>query len=337
MRAAEPDKKRAEALAEIDRAKTLFFSNVSHEFRTPLTLMLGPVEELLKRKKSLSAAEHEQLTLIHRNGLRLLKLVNTLLDFSRIEAGKVQSDFRPTDVARLTADRASLFRSATEQAGLRLVVDCPALPEPIFLDRDMWEKIALNLLSNAFKFTFHGEITVEFRASGENVELSVRDTGTGIPADEIPHPFERFHRVQNAQSRTYEGTGIGLALVQELVKLHGGSIRVESALGETSTFIVSIPRERTLIPTGSARGGAASVSTARSANPHVEEALRWIPSEDPGDSAGDANAIAQRSGPSDSGAKTDAPSSLHGAKLLFADDNADMASTSSVFSEASAR
>jgi len=322
-RAAEQEKKRAEALAEIDRAKTLFFSNVSHEFRTPLTLMLGPLEEILAREKSLSAEEHEQLSLIHRNGLRLLKLVNTLLDFSRIEAGKVQSNFQPTDVAQLTADLASLFRSATQQAGLRLLVDCPPLPEPVSLDRDMWEKIVLNLLSNAFKFTFHGEIAVTLRAVQDAVELSVRDTGTGIPAHEIPHLFERFHRVQNAQSRTNEGTGIGLALVQELVKLHGGSIRVQSAFGKGSTFVVSVPRVRTHLP-AAATPGISSVPSARSANPYVEEALRWLPPQNSRDSAPDAAAVARPRGQSHSAAKIGTPSSLSGARILFADDNADM-------------
>ena len=319
-RAVEQETKRADALAEIDRAKTLFFSNVSHEFRTPLTLMLGPLEEMLARKKSSSAAEHEQLALIHRNGLRLLKLVNTLLDFSRIEAGRVRANFESTDIAQLTADLASLFQSATQRAGLRLRVDCPALPAPLYVDRDMWEKIVLNLLSNAFKFTFQGEIAVGLRESGEHVLLSVRDTGTGIPADEVPRLFERFHRVQNSRSRTNEGTGIGLALVQELVKLHGGSIRVESTLGVGSTFTVSIPRDRARLPTGS----TAPVSIARGANPYVEEALRWVAAEAPRDFAPNVNAVAQLRSPSDSGAQAGTPSSLHGAKILFADDNADM-------------
>lgn len=319
-RAAEQDKKRADALAEIDRVKTLFFSNVSHEFRTPLTLMLGPLEEMLARKKSRSAAEREQLALIHRNGLRLLKLVNTLLDFSRIEAGKVRTNLELTDVAHLTAALASLFESATQRAGLRLRVDCPPLPGPLFVDRDMWEKIVLNLLSNAFKFTFHGEIAVELRNSGVHLLLSVRDTGTGIPADEIPHLFERFHRVQNAQSRTNEGTGIGLALVQELVKLHGGSIHVESTLGVGSTFTVSIPRKQAHVSAGS----VAPVSAAPAENPYVEDALRWIPAEDSGDSARDVHAIARLRGASSSSAQAGTPSSLQGSRILFADDNADM-------------
>jgi signal transduction histidine kinase len=177
----EEERRRAEMLAEIDRAKTAFFSNVSHEFRTPLTLMLNPLEDVLQ-SGNLPASEREQITVAHRNSLRLLKLVNTLLDFSRIEAGRIQAVYEPTDLATLTADLASVFRSAIEKAGLQLVVDCPPLSEPVYVDRDMWEKIVLNLLSNAFKFTFEGQISVSLHSVEDGVELVVKDTGTGIPA-----------------------------------------------------------------------------------------------------------------------------------------------------------
>jgi signal transduction histidine kinase len=210
-RAYEEERKRAEALAAIDRAKTLFFSNVSHEFRTPLTLMLGPLEELKGELggagASVSASPHQQIDLAYRNGLRLLKLVNTLLDFSRIEAGRVQAVYEPTDLASATTELASVFRSAVEKAGLRLVVDCPPLSEAACVDREMWEKIVLNLLSNAFKFTFDGEIEVRLRQTDEHFVLAVRDTGTGIPAHELPKLFERFHRVAGSHGRTHEGSG----------------------------------------------------------------------------------------------------------------------------------
>ena len=241
-RSSEEERKRIEALAEIDRAKTAFFSNVSHEFRTPLTLMLGPVEELLARSHTdLPPAAKSQLELVNRNGSRLLRLVNTLLDFSRIEAGRMQAVYQPTDLAAFTVELASVFRSATERAGLRLELNCPKLAEPVFVDRGMWEKIVLNLISNAFKFTFEGTIAVELKQAGREIELRIRDTGVGIPAHEIPRLFDRFHRIENTRSRTHEGSGIGLALVQELVKLHGGSVRVESKLREGSIFIVSVP------------------------------------------------------------------------------------------------
>ena len=224
-RAHEAERRRAEALAEIDRAKTDFFSNVSHEFRTPLALMLGPLEDALSGAHGeLSAAQREDLLVAHRNGLRMLKLVNTLLDFSRIEAGRIDSTFEPVDLAAATAEIASAFRSAAERAGLRFVVDCAPLPEPIYVDREMWEKIVLNLVSNALKFTFEGEIAVSLEWTGEAARLTVRDTGTGIAPSELPQIFERFYRNRGARSRTHEGTGIGLALVQELVHLHGGEI-----------------------------------------------------------------------------------------------------------------
>jgi signal transduction histidine kinase len=196
-RAYEKERRRAEALAEIDRAKTVFFSNVSHEFRTPLTLLLGSLEDLLAQGEREVVPEiRDVLNVAHRNSLRLLKLVNTLLHFSRIEAGRVQASYQPTDLATLTEDLASSFRSVVEKAGLRLAVHCPPLAQPVYVDRDMWEKIVLNLISNAFKFTFEGEIAVNLGPSsdGQSAELTVRDTGTGIAPCEMPHLFERFHR-----------------------------------------------------------------------------------------------------------------------------------------------
>ena len=277
-RAYSAEKKRAEALAEIDRAKTAFFSNVSHEFRTPLTLMLGPLDDLLARSQThLSPMAKEQLDLVSRNGARLLRLVNTLLDFSRLEAGRVQAVYLATDLARFTSELASVFRSATDKAGLRLIVDCSDLGEPVYVDRDMWEKVVLNLISNAFKFTFEGEIAVSVHRVGDMAELRVRDTGVGIPAEAIPKLFERFNRVPNMPSRTHEGSGIGLALVHELVKLHGGSVRTESIVGQGSTFVVTIPFGQSHLASGQLGGSRSLSSTAVGAKPFVEEALRWLP------------------------------------------------------------
>ncbi|HJT15972.1 MAG TPA: histidine kinase dimerization/phospho-acceptor domain-containing protein, partial [Thermoanaerobaculia bacterium] len=231
---------RAEALAELDRAKTAFFSNVSHEFRTPLTLLLGPIESVLNRD-ALVAADRDSLEVAHRNALRLLKLVNTLLEFSRIEAGRAEASYEPTDLATLTTELASVFQSAIESAGLRLVVRCDPISEPVYVDREMWEKIVLNLISNALKFTFEGAIEVTLKQTGREVELRVRDTGVGIPADELPNMFKRFHRIRGTRARTHEGTGIGLALVQELARMHGGRVSVESRESEGTTFSVTIP------------------------------------------------------------------------------------------------
>jgi signal transduction histidine kinase len=321
-RAYEEERKRAEALAELDRAKTVFFSNISHEFRTPLTLMLGPVEDLLVRAGQIPPAARQELELIHRNGLRLLKLVNTLLEFARIEAGRVQAVYEPTDLSAFTCDLASVFRSAIEKAGLRLVIDCPPLPEPVYVDRDMWEKIVLNLLSNALKFTFEGEIAISIRAVDGSAEVAIRDTGIGIPAADAPHIFERFHRVEGARGRTMEGSGIGLALVQELVKLHGGSIRVESETGRGTTFTVSLPMGREHLSAGRVADAPRSLSTL-GARPYLEEALRWLP-DSPHVAADilelpsmrDAEAAVPEDAEPDAGA--------HRPRILVADDNADM-------------
>ena len=305
----ESERRRAEALAELDRAKTAFFSNVSHEFRTPLTLMLGPVEEALEAG-DLPPARRQSLEAAHRNGLRLLRLVNTLLDFSRLEAGRTDVTFEPVDVAQLTEDLASVFRSAVERAGLTLEIRCDRPEAPVFLDRDMWEKVVLNLLSNAFKFTLEGGIAVSLREGDGHIRLAVRDTGVGIPSEELPHVFERFHRVRGTEGRTHEGTGIGLALVSELVKLHGGDVTIESQVGRGSTFTVSVPTGSAHLPTDRIGAKRTRASTALGAAPFVEEALRWLPDAP----LPEADAVAANAG----------AVSTTGAHVLVVDDNADM-------------
>jgi len=234
------ERARAAELAMIDQAKTDFFANVSHEFRTPLTLLLGPIEDQLA-DVDLPVPHRERAEMMHRNALRLLKLVNTVLDFSRLESGRARAALQPVDLADLTNRLASTFRSAAQRAGLDLVVHCPPLPGTVQVDPDLWEKIVLNLLSNAVKFTFDGTITVRLRALDASVELTVADTGVGIPAADLPHLFERFHRVAGTRARSHEGTGIGLALVRELVQLHGGTVAVRSEPGQGSVFTVEIP------------------------------------------------------------------------------------------------
>ena len=315
-RAYEEERKRAEALAEIDRAKTLFFSNVSHEFRTPLTLMLGPLEDTLTIAHSMPKLR-ERLEMAFHNGLRLLKLVNTLLDFSRIEAGRIEAVYEAVDLSTLTRELASMFRSATEKAALNLVVDCAQIERDVYVDREMWEKIVLNLMSNAFKFTFNGEIRVALRESGDDIELEVSDTGTGIPESELPHLFERFHRVKGARGRSYEGSGIGLALVHELVKLHGGSVRVKSEVEKGTTFTVSIPVGAAHLPADRVGGERRLVSTSLRGEAYVDEVLKWLPGEE-----GRLDALHAFDSVPDG--VFEAPTELPRARILLADDNADM-------------
>jgi PAS domain S-box-containing protein len=306
--AIEEERRRAESLAELDRAKTAFFSNVSHEFRTPLTLMLGPLEELLRQPPG--TLPHEataSLETAHRNSLRLLKLVNTLLDFSRIEAGRIDASFEPTDLSAFTTELASVFRSAADKAGIALVVDCPPLPEPVYVDRDLWEKIVLNLLSNAIKFTLSGEIRVALAWLGDRAELRVTDTGVGIPAADLPRVFQRFHRVKQGGGRTHEGTGIGLALVRELITVHGGSAAVESREGTGSTFTVTVPAGFAHLPAERLSAARELATTAVGAMPFVEEALRWMPE---GEAPRGTAPAGTSAGPR--------------ARLLVADDNVDM-------------
>ncbi len=319
-RAYEAERQRAEALAEIDQAKTAFFSNVSHEFRTPLTLMLGPLEDEIAARDGASA---DRLNMVHRNGLRLLRLVNTLLDFSRIEAGRVQATFRPTDLGAYTAELASNFRSACEHAGLVLNVDCPPLPDPVYVDADMWERVVLNLVSNAFKYTLEGSIGVTMRLADERTaELVVSDTGVGIPEDELPRIFDRFHRIEGQAARTMEGTGIGLALVNELVRLHGGTIAVQSRLGTGTTVCVALPLGYAHLPAEHvSHDRGRTLPEAAAAASFVAEAMRWLPqtggAPDRDDEILDAAAglFGVAEGEAD---QTVRPS------ILLADDNADM-------------
>ncbi|MEU2350106.1 ATP-binding protein [Modestobacter sp. NPDC049651] len=295
----EAERRRAEALAELDRAKTAFFSDVSHELRTPLTLLLGPISDVLAESdEPLGPAAREQLTMAMRNGQRLQRLVNDLLEFASIEAGRGAAVRVPVDLAAYTTELAGLLRAAAERAGLRLTVDCPPLPRTVAVDPRMWEKVVVNLLSNAVKYTFVGTITVTLRAAGDDVELTVSDTGVGIPAGELPRVFDRFHRVPGSAGRNREGSGLGLALARELVLLHGGSIEVASEPGRGTSFTVrvpfgapDVPAARTAdparLPTAAARGTADTwvqdVAPHASAAPRQEGTATVLVVDDNGD------------------------------------------------------
>lgn len=303
--------RRAEELAELDRAKTTFFSNISHEFRTPLTLILDPVAELRSRDRGLDDRAREELDIVWRNGLRLAKLVNTLLDFSRNEAGRMQASYVPVDLGAVTAELASVFRSAVERAGLTFTVDCPPLPDAVYIDRDMWEKVVFNLLSNALKFTFSGGISVTVRLDGDTAVVTVADTGAGVPATEMPRLFERFHRIENVRSRSNEGSGIGLALVKELVELHGGTIAADSTEGVGTTFTIRLPLGAAHLPADAITDETDARAPQDSAEPYLQEALRWLPAETP---------TVDDETPSHTGASTFGATP----RVLIADDNADM-------------
>jgi signal transduction histidine kinase/CheY-like chemotaxis protein len=298
IRAFETERLRAESLAELDRAKTTFFSDVSHELRTPLTLLLGPIRDVLEDPASPPADDvREQLELAMRNGQRLQRLVNDLLDVASIEAGRATPVRVETDVATFTAELAGIFRAATERAGLRLSVDCPPLGRAACIDPRMWEKIVVNLLANAVKYTFVGDIDVSLRADGDRFVLTVADTGVGIVADELPQLFQRFHRVPGAAARTREGTGIGLALVHELAALHEGTVSVQSEPGVGSTFTVTMPFGT---PDSSDEAGALTVGPSEAAR---GEAASWA---------------------QDTSRPGDQPRASSGAGILVVDDNADM-------------
>jgi signal transduction histidine kinase len=316
-RAYDEERRRAEALAEIDRAKTIFFSNVSHEFRTPLTLMLGPLEDALAEPRTPEDVR-AHLEIAQRNARRLLKLVNSLLDFARIEAGRIEASFSAVDFSALTADLSSTFRSAMQRAGLEFEVACEPLGERVYVDREMWEKIVLNLLSNAFKFTLQGKVSVRTYRDGDRAVLEVADTGAGIAEEELPRLFERFHRIEQTAARTHEGSGIGLAMVQELVRLHGGQIEVASEFGAGTTIRVRIPFGRAHLPADRIEASPAAASTAIEAHAYLHEALRWLPDAD------GAPGVAH-----DAHHAQDAPHnqrfrSTFGSRIVLADDNADM-------------
>ncbi|QKV75851.1 chemotaxis protein CheB [Amycolatopsis sp. Hca4] len=269
---------RIDQLVELDRTKTQFLSTVSHELRTPLTLLLAPLDDLAAPTAGVPAELREHVDVATRNARRLLGMVETLLDFSQLEAGRVRARSEPTDLARLTEDIASTFRGATDRAGVALHVDCPALSAPVPVDPEMWKKIVANLLSNAVKFTFAGTITVTLRELPRHVQLTVRDTGVGIPEDELVKVFTRFHRAPTTRSRTHDGAGIGLALVHELARLLHGRVKVRSTVGEGSEFTVWITRKQ---PPGAAVAEPGRVHRATAAT-LAEAAEHWDTDDVPG-------------------------------------------------------
>jgi signal transduction histidine kinase len=304
----ESTERRASELAALDRAKTVFFSDISHELRTPLTLLIEPLRQVLDCAQ-LAPGDRELLLTARRASGRLLKLVNSLLEFSRIEGGRIDACYVPTNLGLFTADLASMFRSAFERAGIRFVIECESVPELAYIDRDMWEKIILNLLSNALKFTITGQVGIRVRTVGESFELEVTDTGCGIKPADLPRIFNRFAAIEAPRTRTVERTGIGLSLVKERVKLHGGTIEPQSTLGVGTTMTVRIPRGRAHLAAERVFAEGSAPPPDGIAESYLEEALGWI-ADDSGATAVHTSADASRD-----------PSQ---GRILIVDDSAEM-------------
>lgn len=275
----EEEQRKIQALTSLDKIKTEFFNNISHEFRTPLTLLLGPIEDMMTNK-SIPKFQLNKLEMAHRNALRLKKLVNSLLDFAKIEAGRFDTVFQPTDLCEFTELLAGNFRSAIEKAGLKFIVNCESI-EPVYVNRNMWEKVVLNLLSNAFKFTFKGSIEIRVKSIKRHIQLHVRDSGIGISRDNLSKIFLRFVRIESTKARTYEGSGIGLALVKELVSMHGGTIKVKSKVGSGSEFIVSIPKGKKHLPPYMIYEFNDNNYNSALSESYKQEAISWLPIRQP--------------------------------------------------------
>jgi len=288
----EQQRQRADALAELDHAKTAFLTNVSHEFRTPLTLLLGPLEDALSDVGPQTVLA-ERLRTARRNAGRLLRLVDSLLQFSRIEAGRATTELVCTDVGALTWQIASSFTELCARGGLELDLDChQALAD---IDPDMWETIMLNLMSNAVKYTLNGSITVAVHGGEAHSLITVRDTGVGIGEADLKRLGQRFFRADTALGRSVEGTGIGLSLVRGLVELQDGSMQITSELGRGTTVAITLPKSLVDAPIDHLPADLLD-------NPYVVEADQWVaPLPSAAASGGDDRKL-----------------------VLIADDNADM-------------
>ncbi|CAE6437936.1 unnamed protein product [Rhizoctonia solani] len=346
--AREADCLRAEQLAQLDAAKTHFFSNASHELRTPLTLISGPINDAYNEATCPRA--QERLKLVMRNVNRLRRLVDTLMDFSRVEAGRLEGHFRPVQLGQVTADLAALFRSTIEKSGIQYIVNCDNTSSQLtYVDPELWEKIVFNMFASPslpvdvgltsgrssplFQYTLSGKITVTVNYHEGHAIFSVSDTGVGIPDKDQQKILERFHRVASV-SRSYEGTGIGLALTKELVRLHGGTLTVNSKVEEAtggehgSTFSVRVPLGRAHLPDSHVHEEQQEHNSAffgrdwSYARNFVEEVAQWTSQSD---STPQTPSDGPDSLPSITGARVDpAIYFAKSDKILIADDNADM-------------
>lgn len=315
-RARELERERAERLAEVDSAKTEFFANVSHEFRTPLTLLLAPLDEIVQQRQLLPARLGSAVEVAARNARRLLRLVNDLLDFSESDVRHQRAALEDTDLATLTRNIVGAFESAFSMAavGIRLNIS-PDLPAAIPANADMWEKVVSNLLSNALKFTFEGQVEVSLNTLARHAELVVADSGVGIPKDELGNVFKRFHRVRGMRTRTVEGSGVGLSIVHDLVQRMGGQVTVHSIPARGTTFTVWLPLQTSAQHPGPS--GAAPVTRTGTAGSLaaelVNEATGWMSPAAPEDPTNPDAAAEPRDAPQDTGGV-----------VLVVDNNADV-------------
>ncbi|MBD2412897.1 adenylate cyclase [Nostoc calcicola FACHB-389] len=256
----EKTRQQAERLLELDKQKTEFFQNISHEFRTPITLIQGPLESAVAAGEGLS---HSQSAIALRNSRRLLRLVNQLLDLQRLDAGRMQPSFRPCDLVEFVSQIVESFRPYCEKKGLHLTTQLGE-SSTVYLDMEKFDKVLYNLLSNAMKFTPEGG-TIGVRLKSENYRciLEVQDTGIGIVKEQIPHLFERFRQAEGSANRSYEGSGLGLALVKELVELHGGQVSVESVYGEGTIFRLWLVTGTAHLPTQQVLETPVELNTSR--------------------------------------------------------------------------
>ncbi|MCK8495380.1 ATP-binding protein [Spirosoma sp. RP8] len=229
----------AEQLKAVNELKSNFFANITHEFRTPLTLILGPAERLSQRWHG--PDDQAQLATIDRNANQLLGLVNQLLDLSKLEAGALPVVAVRSDLGPFVEQIAQQFKALADEKAIRLTVQMTGLATTYWFDADKLERILYNLLGNAIKFTDRGEVTVQLKGAEQGIELTVFDTGSGIPAHKLPHIFDRFYQADQTSTRSHSGTGIGLALVSELVSLQNGSIQVDSEVGQGTSFTIRLP------------------------------------------------------------------------------------------------
>jgi signal transduction histidine kinase/AraC-like DNA-binding protein/ligand-binding sensor domain-containing protein len=234
-------KHRADHLSELDTLKTHFFTNISHEFRTPITLILGPLKEMYKRAES--EDEKSTFNTMIKNGQRLLHLINQLLDLSKLEAGKMTLRVVPMDAVLLTREITSSYESWALDKRIKYTFYSEIDELVVPVDQEKLEKIVHNLLSNAFKFTREGgEVIVHLKVyTADWFQITVKDSGIGIPTGQQARIFDRFYQVDNSKTRGYEGSGLGMALVKELVEIHHGQISLESVVGKGTTCTLRLP------------------------------------------------------------------------------------------------